>query len=327
MAANPKDRVDVYTRVTDQIIRAIEAGAGDWTMPWHAGEHRFQLPVNAATGKRYRGVNVVALWAEAHFHDYPEAVWATFKQWSDLGHRVKKGEHAAIGVLWKPIGVTDEGKADNADAEDEPERRWMSRAFSLFNAAQVEGYEPPKQPVLPTQQRIAHAEAFFAGLGADVRHGGNRAFYQPANDYIQMPPFESFADPIAYYATLGHEATHWTGAAKRLARDLTGRFGSEAYAAEELIAELGAAFIAADLELTSEPRADHAAYIDNWLKILKADNRAIFTAASHAQRAADYLHVQFEQSPHPHTEGAQKISIGSLTPRSSMSRLRNLSIA
>lgn len=288
--AQKQDRVDVYTRVTDQIVRAIEAGAGDWTMPWHAGEHTFQYPVNASTGKRYRGINVVALWAEAYMRGYPEAQWATFKQWSDLGHHVRKGEHAAVGVFWKPVDR-------NADVEDQAERdeeearqRWIARAFPLFNAAQVEGYEPPSLPVSPTQQRIERAERFFAALDVDVRHGGGRAFYVPAVDYVQLPPFEAFADPISYYATRGHETIHWTGAEKRMARDLSGRFGSDAYGAEELVAELGAAFLAADLELTPEPRADHAAYIDTWLRILKADNRAIFTASSHAQRAVDYLH-------------------------------------
>jgi antirestriction protein ArdC len=147
------------------------------------------------------------------------------------------------------------------------------------------------EPVLDRVQRIAHAEAFFAATKADIRHGGDRAYYNVSGDFVQMPPFEAFRDPENYYATLAHECTHWTRHEKRLERDFgRKRFGDEGYAMEELVAELGSAFLSADLELTPEVRDDHAAYIDNWLEVLKRDKRAVFTAASHAQKAADFLH-------------------------------------
>lgn len=284
-------RADVYTRVTDQIIKAIEAGAGEFKMPWHSNPVASGIPINAATGKAYRGANVIALWAQAEDKGYPEGTWATFRQWSELGHSVRRGEKATLGIFWKPLDIDDADQAkDESGESDEDSVRWIARGFSVFNAAQVEGYEPPPRPVRPDHERIAHAEAFISALGADIRHGGNRAFYRPSTDHIQMPHFDAFHNPIAYYSTLAHEAGHWTGHTSRLNRDLQGRFGSEKYAAEELVAELSAAFIAADLGLAPEPKQENAAYIQSWLKILKADSRAIFTASSHAQRAADYLH-------------------------------------
>ena len=280
-------RADVYTRVTNQIIQAIEAGAEDWKMPWHTTAIS-GCPRNAATGNAYRGVNILSLWAVSHMNGYPEGVWATVKQWNELDRTIRRGEKAAIGVFWKPIDVQQQG-SDEVDARDD-HTRWIARAFPLFNIAQLDGYQPPEQPERPGHQRIDEAEAFVAALGADIRHGGNRAFYRPSSDHIQIPPFDAFLDPIAYYGTLLHEASHWSGAKSRLDRDLSGRFGSEAYAAEELIAELGTSFVCADLGIAPEPRSENAAYINNWLSILKADKRAIFTAATHAQRAADYLH-------------------------------------
>ena len=157
--------------------------------------------------------------------------------------------------------------------------------------------------MLPEVQRIDHAEAFFAALDADIRHGGNRACYVPALDQIRMPPFEAFRDPVAYYATLAHEAMHLTGHPSRCARDLSGRFGDESYAVEELVAELGAAFVCADLALTPEPRPDHAAYVASWLKVLRSDKRAIFTAAAKSQAAADWMHTQQNTASPPEAIG------------------------
>jgi antirestriction protein ArdC len=157
---------------------------------------------------------------------------------------------------------------------------------------------------LPTSERIAHAESFFEGLGAEIRHGGNRAYYQPKDDYIQLPQFEAFRDAVAYYATLAHESTHLTGHSSRLDRDLSGRFGDDAYAAEELIAELGAAFLCARLGLANEPRLDHAAYLSSWLRVLRTDERAIFTAASQAQAAVDWMEEQQAHSDEAVLHGA-----------------------
>ncbi len=281
-------RTDVYQTITDRIIAAIEAGAGDWKMPWHVKDGGTAVvPVNAVSQRAYRGINVLMLWAAAQSAGYPSGIWATYKQWSELGAQVRKGEKACPIVFWKML---DDDEADDQDDGDTKNARFVARAFHVFNAAQVDGFAAHALPPLPEPERVDHAEAFFAAIGADIRQGGNKAFYSPATDHIQMPPFAAFPDPVAYYATLAHEATHYTSHASRCARDLKGRFGSEAYAAEELIAELGAAFLCADLALASEPRPDHAAYVANWLKVLKGDKRAIFTAAAQAQKAADWLH-------------------------------------
>lgn len=303
MAIKQNERVDVYQRVTDQIIQAIEAGVDKWEMPWHAPETSFRYPTNIESGKQYRGINVLGLWASSYLQGFQEPVWGTFKQWSDKGLHVRKGEKATIGVFWKQLQPYEQAELPSGD---EPEGSHgpslVARAFPLFNAQQIEGYQAPPLFETPHVERIQRAEEFFAALGADIRHGGGKAFFQPEADYIQMPPFEAFFDPVAYYATLAHEATHWSGHKSRLDRDLKGRFGSESYAAEELIAELGAAFIAADLELTSEARPENAAYVQSWLTVLRKDNRAIFTAASHAQRAADFMHsLQTTTAPLPAT--------------------------
>ncbi len=299
-------RADIYQRITDRIAAAIEAGAGKWQMPWHPGADGAapRLPVNAATGKPYRGIKTVMLWATAQAEGYPGAVWATYRQWAELGAQIRKGEQSSPVVFWK-INGPDEGGGTGVGSEggegggaageggvDGRRPRVFARCYSVFNAAQVEGYAAPALPKLPEPERIGYAEAFFAALGADIRHGGNRACYVPSLDQVRMPPFPAFRDAVAYYVTLAHEATHWTGHASRCARDLRGRFGEEAYAAEELVAELGAAFICADLALTPEPRPDHAAYVASWLRVLRGDKRAIFTAAAKAQAAADWMHVR-----------------------------------
>jgi antirestriction protein ArdC len=292
------NRSDIYQSITDRIIAAIEAGAGDWRMPWHVqpGDAATAMPVNAATKKAYRGVNVLNLWIAAQAAGYPAGIWATYKQWQELGAQVRKGEKASLVVFWKVFENGEEeddaGRDDDEDAGSSRGRRFMARGYHVFNCAQVDGFEAPALPQPSEPERIDAAEAFFAAIGADIRHGGSRACYAPGLDLIQMPAFAAFCDPVAYYATLAHESTHWTGHKSRCDRDLKGRFGSEAYAAEELVAELGAAFVCADLGLASEPRPDHAAYIETWLKVLKADKRAIFTAASKAQQAADWMHAR-----------------------------------
>ena len=168
------------------------------------------------------------------------------------------------------------------------------KAYTVFNVEQIEDlpadYYTKSEPKGEPLQLIATAEAFFAATGATFRHGGNKAYYAPSPDLIQLPPPAAFTDAESYAATKAHELTHWTAHPSRLARVLGKRFGDNAYAAEELIAELGAAYLCADLGITREPRDDHAAYLAHWLKVLREDKRAIFTAAAHAQRAVDYLH-------------------------------------
>ncbi|MCW2247857.1 antirestriction protein ArdC [Azospirillum fermentarium] len=282
-------KADIYTRITETIIAAIEAGAGDFRMPWH-GAGDMSRPMNIISGKPYRGINTLALWAAGQEKGFASPVWGTYKQWQDKGAQVRKGEKSSLVVFWKISEAASSEEQDNEGEEQQGKARILARAYYVFNAAQVEGWEAPALPVLPPAERIAHAEAFFAGLGATIREGGTRACYIPSRDEIHIPPFAAFRDAVAYYTTLAHEATHWTAHPTRCASDLKGRFGSESYAAEELVAELGAAYLCADLGLASEPRPDHAAYIASWLKVLRNDSRAIFTAAARAQAAADWMH-------------------------------------
>lgn len=286
-------REDVYSRVTSRIVAELEQGTRPWFKPWSV-QHtagRITRPLRA-NGAPYRGVNVLLLWAEATARGYTAPLWMTYKQATELGGQVRKGEHGSLVVYADTFT-----KTETDDKGDEHERAIpFMKGYTVFNAEQVDGlpahfYAQPVIP-LPTATRLEAADCFFAATGADIRHGGNRAFYAPARDYVQMPPFEAFKDPESYASTLAHELTHWTGHESRLAREFEKghRFGSEGYAFEELVAELGAAFLCADLAITPEPRDDHAAYLAHWLKVLQSDKRAIFTAAAHAQKAADYLH-------------------------------------
>ncbi len=283
------EKVDVYAKVTSQIINAIEQGVGNWRMPWHTSGRFASSPINATSRKAYRGINTVCLWAAAELKGYDSGEWATYQQWLERGAQVRKGEKATMVVFWKFTN----GTAENQDGEENQpamaSRLLFTRGYSVFNAAQVDGYTPKAEPEVSMPERIERAESWFQSIGADLRHGGNRAYYAPGTDQIQMPPFAAFVENISYYSTLAHEHTHWTAKSERCDRQLGKRFGDSAYAAEELIAELGAAFVCAGLGLSTEPREDHAQYIQSWLKVLRADKRAIFTAASKAQQAADYL--------------------------------------
>jgi antirestriction protein ArdC len=282
------DKRDVYARVTDQIITSIENGVGNWRMPWHTNGRFAFSPINVQSKKAYRGINTVCLWAAAQAKGYERGEWATYAQWQERGAQVRKGEKSTLVVFWKFANDARESQ-DDGDSPARGSRLLFTRGYSVFNAAQVDGYTPVSDPDASVPERIAHAEEFFQSIGADLRHGGNQAFYSPSSDHIQMPPLAAFEENIPYYSTLAHEHTHWTARAGRCDRELGKRFGDNAYAAEELIAELGAAFTCAHLGLSTEPRADHAQYIQSWLKVLKADSKAIFTAASKAQQATDWM--------------------------------------
>lgn len=288
----PDTRPDVYARVTNAILADLERGVRPWTKPWSA-KHlagRISRPLRHS-GQPYSGINVVLLWSEATARGYTAPIWMTFRQALTLGAHVRKGETGSNVVYADRVKRTETGD-DGHDIEREIP---FLKAYSVFNVEQIEGlpsaYTALAEPTLDSQRRIAHAEAFFAALGAEIRHGGNSAYYAVGADYVQSPPFESFIDPERYYATLAHECTHWTRHPTRLDRDF-GRlkWGDAGYAREELVAELGAAFLCADLGLELTPREDHAAYLGHWLHVLKGDKRFIFSAAAHAQRAADFLH-------------------------------------
>ena len=289
---NDQTRPDLYTRVTQSIIADLEQGVRPWTKPWSA-EHlagHISRPLRS-TGEPYSGINVILLWAESVARGFNAPIWITFRQALALGAHVRKGEKGSTVVYANRISRTETGD-DGADIERSIP---FLKAYTVFNVEQVEGlpthFHAVAEPKLDTTQRIDHAERFFTATGAEVRHGGDQAYYALQPDYVQMPPFECFEDPVAYYATLAHECTHWTRHATRLDRDFgRKRWGDDGYAREELVAELGAAFLCADLGLELTPRPDHASYIDSWLKVLNDDRRFIFTAVAYAQRAADYLH-------------------------------------
>jgi antirestriction protein ArdC len=272
---------DIAQIVTDKIVKAIEAGTKNWSMPWHnAGS----MPVSI-DGRGYRGMNVWLLLIAAEDAGYSSNVWGTYKAWLKKGNPVKKGEKGTMVVFWKVSQYTKQNDA----GEDVDKKGMLLRYYTVFNSAQVEGYEPKPVVELSVEERNANAEAFFNNCEAVVNHGGNRAFYAPSRDTIQLPKFEQFKSAESYYAVRGHETVHWTGHESRCAREFGKRFGDQAYAFEELVAELGSAFLCAHLGLSNEPREDHACYIKNWLDVLKGDKKAVFTAASKAQAALDFL--------------------------------------
>ncbi len=267
----------LYESVTARIIRDLEAGTPTWIRPWKTGRTIGIMPANAITGRAYSGINVPVLWIEADVHGYEQNAWLTFKQALDAGGHVKKGEKGTTVFFTKQLTVKDE--------DDEERKVSMLRQFVVFNISQVEGVSAAHAVSEPPPEGAV--SAFLKATGADIRHGGNRACYVSTHDFIAMPNPSDFESLAHYDATRLHEACHWTGHKTRLDRDLRNRFGTRAYAAEELVAELGAAFLCGHLGVKGELR--HASYLDSWRGLLKDDTRAIFTAAAKAQQAADYL--------------------------------------
>jgi antirestriction protein ArdC len=288
-------RVDIYSKITDRIIASLEEGVRPWVQPWSTGhlEGRISRPLRQ-NGEPYSGINVLLLWSETVSRGFRSPTWVTFRQAAELGAHVRKGETGSTVVYANRVRRT-----ETADNGDEVERDIpFLKAYTVFNLEQLDdlpdGYLPslaesPKKDV----NRNAAADAFFAATGAVIRQGGNKAFFAPGPDIIQMPPIETFRDAESYYATLGHEHIHWAGGKHRLDRDLS-RYAKDKSerAREELIAELGAVFLCADLGIVPEmdPRPDHASYIASWLTVLKNEKRFVFSAAAHAQRAVAYLH-------------------------------------
>ena len=280
---------ELYASVTAQLVAALESGdLPPWRQPWKAGSSGF-LPMRHSD-VAYRGVNVLILWAEGASKGYSSSHWMTFAQAKDYGGSVRKGEKSTAILFCQPM-TKDTVKADGSQGKDS---FWISKTYRVFNADQIDGLPDrfTTKPVhqIDQEQRIAHAETFIGNTKADIRHANGGAFYRPSTDSISLPPFETFDNPEAYYATALHELSHWTGHGSRLNRDLKG-FGTnrEDYSREEIIAELSSVFVCAALGITPPDMGQHAAYIDCWVKALKADPRYIFSAASKAQAAADYL--------------------------------------
>ena len=290
-----KQKFDVHQEITDRIVAALET-AGEFRLPWIRSQGgSMRRPVNIASAKPYNGVNIVSLWVAAQASDYPSHLWGTYRQWQERGCQVRRGEKSSLIVFYKQLEFEQQ---DEQSGESETVERLMARASFVFNAAQVDGFNLESDTPLPDEPAfdpIERAEIFAQATGARVKEGGDRACYIPSTDMIQMPERRRFTGTDTttpaegFYSTLCHELVHWSGAKHRLDRDMTGRFGTESYAVEELVAELGAAFLCGDLGLTPEPRADHAQYIANWLKVLKDDKKAVFTAASKASEAANWL--------------------------------------
>ena len=280
---------DLYQQITDKIIGQLEKGVAPWQQPWASVGGG--MPKNVVSRKPYRGINTLLLWDASTEHGYQSDLWGTYRQWDMLGGHVNRGQRATKIIFWN---VTNKMAIDRTTGEEKAEKRFFCKEYSVFNIDQCGG-EPLDRfrATRPVDGFIdfGPAEEAIAATGADVRHGGNRAFFDTNQDHIQLPIKEAFATPASYYSTALHELTHWSGHDSRLNRiNKLARFGDESYAAEELVAELGAAFLTASLGIPNERTlTSAAAYLDHWLSVLRSDNRAVFTAATAASAAADYV--------------------------------------
>lgn len=282
----------LHEKVTHQIIDAMES-ATNFQLPWHINK---ELPINALTNNKYQGINTVSLWSNSMHKQYDSCYWATYRQWQELDAQVQKGERGSTIITYKPVT----NKAGEIICSTEPpyKPKVLIRSATVFNANQVKNWQPSidnSSPLTDLTNRLESADTFVSNTSASITTGGNQAFYNPQKDIINMPIRKLFTGSSTctptegYYSTLLHELIHWTGNEKRCNRDIAGRFGKAAYAREELIAELGSAFLCAELGITKLPRPDHSSYIKSWIKVLREDVTAIFSAASKATTAVCYL--------------------------------------
>lgn len=270
---------DIYQEVTDRIVAALEAGTVPWLRPWRDDASGSALePYNAATSRPYNGVNLLILGSMP----FADLGWLTFKQALDLGGNVRKGERGTGVVFWKFDRVKDE---ETGEEKTVP----FARMYTVFNVSQCENLDPAKvkRPAAPVEGQT-DMNAVATRVGAIVRHGGNKAFYTTAGDFVQMPSLSAFKSADHYQGVLAHELTHWTGHRSRCNREFGARFGDRAYAFEELVAEIGSAFLCARQCIPLET-LQHPSYVASWLEVLKGDKRAIFTASSKAKEAASLL--------------------------------------
>lgn len=292
------DRTSLYEEITSRIIAELEAGRLPWVQPWNSSDVAAPLamPKNAATGRTYSGINVLILWGAVVRHGFSCQSWLTFRQALSLGGHVRKGERGTT-IVYADRFVPDDERSRSREAGEEARAIPFLKRFTVFSTDQCEGLPEdlatapapvPEGLILPEVEGLIHAS------GAELRLGGDQAFYSPALDYVQVPRPEAYFEPINWHRTALHELGHWTGHATRLGRDLSGAFGSKKYAQEELVAEMAAAFACATLGIT--PTVRHADYIACWLEVLREDDRAIVRAASAASKAADYL-LAFRPDP------------------------------
>ncbi len=290
-ARSGTDRMSLYDDITNKIIAELEAGRVPWVQPWGtaAAKAPLAMPANAATGRQYSGINVLILWGAVIEHGFPVQSWLTFRQALSLGGHVRKGERGTT-VVYADRFIPDEERRRAREAGEQAQAIPFLKRFTVFNVAQCEDLPedltvaPPAPEPGMIEPRV---EALIKATGIDFRIGGNRAFYMPAADYVQVPPPQAYFETVNWHRTSLHELGHATGHASRLGRDLSGSFGSKKYAFEELVAEMNAAFCCASIGIV--PTVRHADYIGSWLEVLHEDNRAIMRAASQASKAADWL--------------------------------------
>lgn len=289
VAASASTHANLYDEETRRIIAELEEGRFPWVQPWgKAGGTAPGLPRNALSGRHYSGVNVLILWGAVIEYGWPSQSWLTFRQAVEAGGSVHKGEHGTTVVYADRFTPEAEKERARESGEEARSVAFLKR-FTVFNVAQCDGLRPglAGDPApLPEREIVPLAEEVIAASGVDFRIGGDKAYYVPSADYVQVPPQQAFFDQVNFYRTALHELTHASGHSSRLARDLTNSYGSKDYAREELIAELGSAFLCAALGIV--PSVRHADYLGAWLAVCQEDNRAIFRAASAASRAADW---------------------------------------
>lgn len=272
---------DIYQEITNRIINSVDS-AGKWSPPWKMVKPK--MPVNAISNKRYSGTNVLMCWLTAMEKGYSSHRWATFKQWAEKKVSINKGEKGTPIIFFKAY--------EKINEQGEPDKILMARQSYVFNADQTDEKreEAPETPGIGgADSRNLPIDVFIYKTGAEIEVAGQRAYYQRAQDKIYMPPMPLFNGPEYYYGTLLHELVHWTGAEKRLDREKGKRFGDDAYAMEELVAEIGAAFMCAEFGIESTTRDDHASYIKHWLEVLQKDKKAIVSAASMAEKAVAFM--------------------------------------
>jgi antirestriction protein ArdC len=289
----------IYAEVTTKILEQLEAGVAPWVRPWStspklAGHRGRSYPHNVVSNRNYRGINALLLMMLSASKGYPSGAWATYKQIAARGGQVRRGEKATQIVYFGKIDVQD--KRDGASPDDKRTIPLL-RYFSVFNIAQADWkngdpFRPVEGEPADGDDALPDCEATIRATGAIIKHGGDSAFYMPSADMINLPAKKAFVDKGAYYSTAFHELTHWTGHASRCDRKLSAHFGNPDYAFEELVAELGSAFLCASHGVNGTLR--HAEYLGHWIKVLKEDNTAIFKASALAQKAADYIQQQSE---------------------------------
>lgn len=313
-AGSRRDTSSIYNEVTDLIISELEQGRVPWVQPWGGVlDAPLGMPHNAATGRRYSGINILILWQSVAKRGFSAQRWLTFRQALGLGGHVRRGESGTTIVFADRFVPDDERRRAERDG-DAPAGVPFLKRFTVFNVDQCEGLPAAETPVPTTTQAAGgspSADALIAATGADLRIGGGEACYSPGQDFIRMPPLAAFFEPLDWYRTALHELGHWTGHDSRLARQLPGSFGSKLYAQEELVAEMTAAFVCATLGIT--PTLRHSGYIGSWLEVLREDDRAVIRAASAASKAADYL-LAFRDELAPCDDAEGEASSGSEAP-------------